>query len=114
MIRKLLERFFDTVILPDIARSLKQCIVDEARASVYDICFPIIIFVEKALILSGMIHEEVLDEENYEKYKKEVVEKIPEVMKRLKNIEFRHSTDLIKKEYDDDTHTLRNRMREEI
>ncbi|MHA1483122.1 MAG: hypothetical protein ACTSQA_06770, partial [Candidatus Heimdallarchaeaceae archaeon] len=105
---------FDQVILPDIARNLKQCIAEEARASVYDICFPVIIFIEKALILSGMIHEEVLDEDNLQRYQKEVVDKIPETVKRIKNIEFRNSTDLIKKEYDDDVHELQNRLREEI
>ncbi len=105
---------FDKVILPDIARSLKQCIAEEGRASVYDICFPVIIFIEKALILSGMIHEEVVDEENLHRYQKEVVNKIPENIKRIKNIEFRNSTDLIKREYDDDVHELQNRLREEI
>ena len=105
---------FDKVILPDIARSLKQCIAEEGRASVYDICFPVIIFIEKALILSGMIHEEVVDEENLQRYRKEVVDKIPENVTRIKNIEFRNSTDLIKKEYDDDVHELQNRLREEI
>ena len=104
----------DKIILPDIARSLKQCIAQEGRASVYDICFPVIIFVEKALILSGMIHEEVVDEENIQRYQKEVVNKIPEIAKRIKNTEFRNSTDLIKKEYDDDVHELKNRFREEI
>ncbi len=104
----------DRVILPDIARSLKQCIAQEGRASVYDICFPVIIFIEKALILSGMIHKEVVDEENLQRYQKEVVNNIPESVKRIKNTEFRNSTDLIKKEYDDDVHELRNRLREEI
>ncbi len=104
----------DRVILPDIARSLKQCIAQEGRASVYDICFPVIIFIEKALILSGMIHKEVVDEENLQRYQKEVVNNIPEIVKRIKNTEFRNSTDLIKKEYDDDVHELRNRLREEI
>ncbi|MHA1346207.1 MAG: hypothetical protein ACTSVO_10570 [Candidatus Heimdallarchaeaceae archaeon] len=105
---------FDKVILPDIARALKQCIAEEGRASVYDICFPIIILIEKALILSGMIHEEVVDEESLQKYQKEVVNKIPECITRIKNAEFRNSTDLIKKEYDDDVHELQNRIREEI
>ena len=105
---------FDRVILPDIARSLKQCIAEEGRASVYDLCFPIIIFIEKALILSGMIHEEVLSEENKERYNKEVVGKISDFIKRIKNTEFRNSTDLIKKEYDDDIHELQGRLREEI
>jgi len=104
----------DKVILPDIARSMKQCIAQEGRASVYDICFPVIIFVEKALILSGMIHKEVVDEENLQRYQKEVVNKIPEITKRIKNTEFRNSTDLIKREYDDDVHELQNRLREEI
>jgi hypothetical protein len=104
----------DRVILPDIARSLKQCIAQERRASVYDICFPVIIFIEKALILSGMIHKEVVDEENLQRYQKEVVNNIPESIKRIKNTEFRNSTDLIKKEYDDDVHELQNRLREEI
>ena len=105
---------FDKVILPDIARSLKQCVAEEGRASVCDICFPIIILIEKALILSGMIHEEVVGEENLQKYQKEVVNKIPEFIKKIKNAEFRKSTDLIKKEYDDDVHELQNRIREEI
>ncbi len=104
----------DRVILPDIARNLKQCVVEEGRASVYDICFPIIIFIERALILSGMIHEEVVDEENLQRYQREVINKIPETVKRIKNIEFRNSTDLIKREYDDDVHELRSRLREEI
>ncbi|MCG3225079.1 MAG: hypothetical protein H7647_11470, partial [Candidatus Heimdallarchaeota archaeon] len=47
-------------------------------------------------------------------YQKEVVNNIPESIKRIKNTEFRNSTDLIKKEYDDDVHELQNRLREEI
>lgn len=106
--------FFDKVILPDIARNLKLCISEEGRASVYDVCFPIIIFIEKALILSGMIHNQLLDEEKYERYKKEVVDKIGEIRSRINATEFRHTTDLIKKEYDDDVHELKMRLREEI
>ncbi|MHA2309134.1 MAG: hypothetical protein ACXABJ_07645 [Candidatus Heimdallarchaeaceae archaeon] len=106
--------FFDVVILPDIARNLKLCISEEGRASVYDICFPFVIFIEKALILSGMIHNQLLVEENYERYKREVVDKIEEVRSIIKATEFRHTTDLIKKEYDDDVHELKMRLREEI
>ena len=106
--------FFDVVILPDIARNLKLCISEEGRASVYDICFPFVIFIEKALILSGMIHNQLLDEEKYERYKREVVDKIEEVRSMIKATEFRHTTDLIKKEYDDDVHELKMRLREEI
>lgn len=104
----------DGVILPDIARSLKICISEEGRASVYDVCFPIIIFIEKALILSGMIHNQILDDEKFERYKKEVVEKIDAVRKTIKSTEFQVSTDLIKKEYDDDVHELKMRLRKEI
>ena len=106
--------FVDEVILPDIARNLKLCISEEGRASVYDICFPIVIFIEKALILSGMIHNQHLDDEKYEKYKREVVDRIDEVRSLIKATEFRHATDLIKKEYDDDVHELKMRLREEI
>ncbi|NPD89114.1 MAG: hypothetical protein HGN29_10345 [Asgard group archaeon] len=105
---------FDVVILPDIARNLKLCISEEGRASVYDICFPIVVFIEKALILSGMIHNQILDEEKYERYKREVVDKIEEVRSMIKATEFRHTTDLIKKEYDEDVHELKMRLREEI
>jgi len=105
---------FDKVILPDISRSLKQCISEEARASVYDLCFPIIIFVEKALILGGMIHEQVEDEERYERYQKEVLANIKEVKKKIKSAEFLNSTDVIKREYDDDVHELKMRLRREI
>ncbi len=106
--------FFDVVILPDIARNLKLCISEEGRASVYDVCFPFVIFIEKALILSGMIHNQILDEEKYERYKREVVDKIEDVRSMIKATEFRHTTDLIKKEYDDDVHELKMRLREEI
>ncbi|MCG3219868.1 MAG: hypothetical protein H7641_00680 [Candidatus Heimdallarchaeota archaeon] len=106
--------FFDVVILPDIARNLKLCISEEGRASVYDVCFPFVVFIEKALILSGMIHNQILDEEKYERYKREVVDKIKEVRSMIKATEFRHTTDLIKKEYDDDVHELKTRFREEI
>jgi hypothetical protein len=105
---------FDGVILPDIARSLKICIAEEGRASVYDVCFPVVIFIEKALILSGMIHNQILDDEKFEKYKNEVVEKISEVKKTIKSTEFQISTELIKKEYDDDVHELKMRLRKEI
>jgi hypothetical protein len=105
---------FDTVILPDIARNMKLCISEEGRASVYDVCFPIAVFIEKALIFSGMIHNQHLDEEKYERYKREVVDKIDEIRSRIKATEFHHATDLIKKEYDDDVHTLKMRLREEI
>ncbi|MHA2357274.1 MAG: hypothetical protein ACXABK_00710 [Candidatus Heimdallarchaeaceae archaeon] len=105
---------FDEAILPDIARNLKQCISAEGRASVFDICFPIIIFIEKALIFAGMIHKPMLTEEKSEKYQKEVIDKIEEVRSLIKVTEFRSSTDLIKKEYDDDVHELKMRLREEI
>ncbi|MEE9410158.1 MAG: hypothetical protein V3V41_04460 [Candidatus Heimdallarchaeota archaeon] len=112
--KKSQQLIFDTVILPDIARSLKQCISEEARASVYEICFPIIIFVEKALIYGGMIHEQVESDERYEKYQKEVLNKINEEKKKIKNTEFLNSTDVIKREYDDDVHELKMRLRKEI
>jgi len=105
---------FDEAILPDIARNLKQCISAEGRASVYDICFPIIIFIEKALILGGMIHQPLLTEEKIERYQKEVIAKIDEVRSLIKATEFRSSTDLIKKEYDDDVHELKMRLRNEF
>ncbi len=105
---------FDRIILPDISRSLKQCISEEGRASVYDLCFPIIIFVEKALIFGGMIHEQVEDEDRYHKYQNEVVANIKETKKKIKNTEFLHSTDVIKREYDDDVHELKMRLRREI
>jgi hypothetical protein len=106
--------FFDEVILPDLARNLKLCISEEGRASVYDVCFPIVVFIEKALILSGMIHNQHIDEEKYERYKREVVDRIEEVRSTIKATEFRHTTDLIKKEYDDDVHELKMRLRKEI
>ena len=112
--KKSQQLIFDKIILPDISRSLKQCISEEGRASVYDLCFPIIIFVEKALILGGMIHEQVEDEERYEKYQNEVVANIKEIKKNIKNTEFLHSTDVIKREYDDDVHELKMRLRREI
>ena len=105
---------FDTVILPDIARSLKLCISEEGRASVFDICFPIIILIEKALIFSGMIYNQIKGENSHEKYKKEVTDKIPEIRKKIKTAEFRAATDLIKKEYDDDIHELKSRFFDEI
>lgn len=105
---------FDTVILPDISRSLKLCISEEGRASVFDVCFPIIILVEKALILSGMIHNQIKDEESKEKYQKEVIQKIPDIITTIQASEFRVSTDLIKKEYDDDIHELKSRFFDEI
>ncbi|MFW9851400.1 MAG: hypothetical protein ACFFDS_00475 [Candidatus Thorarchaeota archaeon] len=104
----------DGVILPDIARSLKICIAEEGRASVYDVCFPVVVFIEKALILSGMIHNQVLDDEKFERYKKEVVEKIADIKKTIKSTEFQTSTELIKKEYDDDVQELKMRLRKEI
>ena len=105
---------FDTVILPDIARSLKLCISEEGRASVFDICFPPIVLIEKALIFSGMIHNQILNEESYEKYKREVIDKIPEIRSIVQAAEFRVTTDLIKKEYDDDIHELKSRFFNEI
>ncbi|MHA1829870.1 MAG: hypothetical protein ACTSX6_14615 [Candidatus Heimdallarchaeaceae archaeon] len=108
------ELVFDTVILPGIARSLKQCIAEEGRASVYDVCFPIVILIEKALILSNMIHNQIIDEEKFERYEKEVLAKIEEVRKIINATEFRRTTDLIKKEYDDDVHDLKNSLRKEI
>jgi hypothetical protein len=105
---------FDVVILPDVARSLKMCINEELRASVYDICFPVVIFIEKALILSNMIHNQLEKDESKERYKREVVAKIPEVRKTIEVTEFHRSTDLIKKDYDDDIHSLKMRFYEEI
>ena len=61
-----------------------------------------------------MIHNQILDEEKYERYKREVVDKIEDVRSMIKATEFRHTTDLIKKEYDDDVHELKMRLREEI
>ncbi|MHA1222623.1 MAG: hypothetical protein ACTSSG_02700 [Candidatus Heimdallarchaeaceae archaeon] len=108
------ELVFDTVILPDIVRSLKQCIAEEGRASVYDVCFPVVILIEKALILSNMIHNQIIDEEKFERYEKEVLAKIEEARKIINATEFRRTTDLIKKEYDDDVHDLKNSLRKEI
>ncbi|TET78429.1 MAG: hypothetical protein E3J43_04585 [Candidatus Heimdallarchaeota archaeon] len=105
---------FDNVILPDLARSLKICINEELRASVYDVCFPVIIFIEKALILSNMIHNQLEKEESKERYKREVVDKIPEVRKTIQVTEFHRATDLIKRDYDDDIHALKMRFYEEI
>jgi len=105
---------FDTVILPDISRSLKLCISEEGRASVFDICFPLIVLVEKALIFSNMIHNQILNEDAYEKYKREVVDKIPEIRTTVQTAEFRVTTDLIKKEYDDDIHELKSRFFSEV
>lgn len=105
---------FDNVILPDLARSLKICINEELRASVYDVCFPVIIFIEKALILSNMIHNQLEKEESKERYKREVVDKIPEVRKTIQVTKFHRATDLIKRDYDDDIHALKMRFYEEI
>ncbi|MHA1218650.1 MAG: hypothetical protein ACTSSN_00060 [Candidatus Heimdallarchaeaceae archaeon] len=105
---------FDNVILPDLARSLKICINEELRASVYDVCFPVIIFIEKALILSNMIHNQLEKEESKERYKREVVDKIPEVRKTIQVTEFHRATDLIKRDYDDDIHALKMRFYKEI
>ena len=105
---------FDTVILPDVARSLKICMNEELRASVYDLCFPVMIFIEKALILSNMIHNQLEKDESKERYKREVVDKIPAVRKTIEVSEFHRSTDLIKREYDDDIHAHKMRLYEEI
>ena len=105
---------FDNVILPDVARSLKICINEELRASVYDICFPVVVFVEKALILSNMIYNQLEKEESKERYKREVVDRIPEFRKTLEVTEFHRATDLIKREYDDDIHALKMKFYEEI
>lgn len=111
---KSMQLVFDTVILPDIARSLKVCISEEGRSSVLDVCFPPIVLIEKALIISGMIHNQVLDEESFERYKREVINKIPEVRTLIQTAEFRVTTDLIKKEYDDDIREFRSRFFDEI
>ncbi len=105
---------FDTVILPDIARALKVCISEESRASVLDVCFTPIVLIEKALIFSGMIHNQVQSDEAKEKYKREVVDKIPDLRKTIQTAEFRVTTDLIKKEYDDDIHEFKMRFFDEI
>jgi len=105
---------FDTVILPEVARSLKICINEELRASVYDVCFPVIIFIEKALIFSNMIHNQLEKEESKERYKREVIERIPEFRKTLEVTEFHRATDLIKRDYDDDIHSLKMKFYEEI
>ncbi len=111
---KSMQLVFDTVILPDISRSLKVCISEEGRSSVFDVCFPPIILIEKALIISGMIHNQILNEESVEKYKREVIDKIPEIRQNIQTAEFRVTTDLLKKEYDDDIHELKSRFYDQI
>ncbi|MHA1198143.1 MAG: hypothetical protein ACTSQF_02115 [Candidatus Heimdallarchaeaceae archaeon] len=111
---KSLQLVFDTVILPDIARSLKVCISEEGRLSVFDVCFPPIVLIEKALIFSGMIHNQILDEESVNRYKREVVNKLPEIRTLIQQAEFRVTTDLIKKEYDDDIHEFKSKFFDEI
>lgn len=97
----------DPVILPDIARSLKQCIAEELRLSVYEACFPLVILIEKSLMLFVLIHKETPSEENINIYKTEVAEKAEEFRDKIKNMEFKQSIELIKREYDDDVHNLK-------
>ncbi len=97
----------DPVILPDIARSLKQLIAEELRFSIYEACFPLVILIEKALMLFVLIQKEIPSEENINKYKTEVAEKAEEFKDKIKNMEFKKSIELIKREYDDDVHNLK-------
>ncbi|MHA1303724.1 MAG: hypothetical protein ACTSQE_07890 [Candidatus Heimdallarchaeaceae archaeon] len=104
----------DGAILPDIARSLKQLISEEQRASVYDVCFPVVVLIEKALMLSSMVYRMVMDEETFERYNQEVVAKIDEVKEKIKETEFLSSQSMIKVQYDEDVHELRKRFYREV
>ncbi|MHA1865024.1 MAG: hypothetical protein ACTSVB_07090 [Candidatus Heimdallarchaeaceae archaeon] len=104
----------DTVILPDISRTLKRLILEEMRKSVYEACFPVIVLIEKALILGGMVFQVIFTEETYEEYKKEVVEKIPEIKERINQIEFEPTNTMIKVKYDKDKHSFKKMLYHQI
>ncbi|UJG42253.1 MAG: hypothetical protein K9W46_07510 [Candidatus Heimdallarchaeum endolithica] len=104
----------DTVILPDISRTLKRLILEEMRKSVYEACFPVIVLIEKALILGGMVFQVIFTEETYEEYKKEIVEKIPEIKERINHIEFEPTNTMIKVKYDKDKHSFKKMLYHQI
>ncbi|MCK4845583.1 MAG: hypothetical protein KAS95_07905, partial [Candidatus Heimdallarchaeota archaeon] len=84
------------------------------RLSVYEACFPLVILIEKSLMLFVLIQKETPSEENIKKYKTEVAEKAEEFKDKIKNMEFKKSIELIKREYDDDVHNLKMLLIEEI
>ncbi|MHA1777936.1 MAG: hypothetical protein ACTSYN_00020, partial [Candidatus Heimdallarchaeaceae archaeon] len=97
----------DFVILPEIARSLKQCIIEENRKSVFDICSPVVVLIQKALMFSNMVLGSPKDEELKELYIKEVVEPAKLLIEEIKQKEFKPTSELMKREYDDDVHNLK-------
>ncbi len=100
----------DAIILPEIARSLKILIAEEQRATVFDICFPVVILIEKALMLSSMVYEVIIDDELYERYNNEVANKIPEIKEKIENSKFIPSNAMITVEYNNDVHELVKRF----
>ncbi|MHA1415400.1 MAG: hypothetical protein ACTSRR_03970 [Candidatus Heimdallarchaeaceae archaeon] len=104
----------DTIILPDISRTLKRLILEEMRKSVYEACFPVIVLIEKALILGGMVFQAVFTDETFEEYEKEVVEKIPKIKEKINRIEFEPTNTMIKVKYDKDKHSFKKMLYHQI
>lgn len=104
----------DGVILPDIVRSLKQCMTDEKRHSVFEDIFPVTIIIQKALMLSKMLEEVREKEYLIKSYKKEVVEAALSLKEELLNKQFISSNNIVLVEYNTDVQKLKKEFFKEL
>ncbi len=104
----------DGVILPDIVRSLKQCMIDEKRYSVFEDIFPVTIIIQKALMLSKMLDEVREKEYLIKAYKKEVVEGALSLKEEFLNKKFTSSNTIVLVEYNTDVQKLKKEFFKEL